>query len=251
MHAIIGPRYFWFGVVLLLSIRMQAQEGRFLDDFRGTASITNNGISLVPTFSLEEPALIFDLKFTRKRLSFEPDMRFALEGKPWTFIFWFRYKAVQKQRFTLRVGAHPAINFRTVEILRDGQPEELLEARRYLAGELAPSFKLTEKISVGMYYLYGRGFDEGVKNTHFVTLNSVFNEINLSPSLYLNISPQLYFLGQDELTGVYTVGYITLARRNFPVSISAIFNKAIDTRIQPEKDFIWSLLLNYRFPNRD
>ena len=99
-----------------------------------------------------------------------------------------------------------------------------------------------------MYYLFGRGFDAGVKYTHFVTLNSAFNDINLSPSLYLNISPQLYFLAQDDLTGVYTVGYITVSRRNFPLSVSAIFNKAIDTQIQPEKDFIWSILLNYRFP---
>ena len=98
-----GPiTYSFLWLLMLFSVQLQAQERRFLDDFRGTASITNNGISLVPSFSLGDPALIFDLKFTKKRLSFEPDMRFALEGKPWTFIFWFRYKAVQKERFTLQ-----------------------------------------------------------------------------------------------------------------------------------------------------
>ena len=102
-----------------------------------------------------------------------------------------------------------------------------------------------------MYYLLGRGFDAGVRYTHFLTLNSSFNEIPLTHSLYLNLSPQFYFLAQDDLTGVYAVGYATLAKRNFPISVSAIFNKAINTQIQPEKDFVWSILLNYRFPNMD
>ena len=104
----------------------QEENRRFLDDFRGLASITHNGISLVPSFSLGDPALLFDLKFTKGRVSFEPDMRFALEGKPWSMLFWFRYKAIQNKKFSLRVGAHPALNFRTVSIIRDGETEEAL-----------------------------------------------------------------------------------------------------------------------------
>ncbi|MDG1571154.1 hypothetical protein OZ410_02425 [Robiginitalea sp. M366] len=244
--------YFLLFLLLLLTFsRVHAQEEnrRFLDDFRGTASITHNGISLVPSFSLGDPALLFDLKFTKGRLSFEPDMRFALEGKPWSFIFWFRYKAIQKERFSLRVGAHPALNFRTVEILRDGQPEELLEARRYLAAELAPNYRLTDKISVGAYYLLGKGFDQGVKTTHFIVLNSAFSRLYLAEKVHMNISPQLYYLQMDQARGVYTVGMVSLVRDGFPLSLSAIFNKAIDTEIQPEKDFIWNVSLVYSFPN--
>ena len=88
----------------------QEEDQPFLDDFRGSASITHNGISLVPSFSLAEPAAIFDLKMTKGKFSFEPEMRFALEGKPWSFLFWFRYKAIKKERFSLRIGAHPAMN---------------------------------------------------------------------------------------------------------------------------------------------
>lgn len=69
------------------SVQSQEDIKHFLDDFRGTASITQNGISLIPSFSLGDPALIFDIKMTKGRSSFEPDMRFALEGKPWAFVF--------------------------------------------------------------------------------------------------------------------------------------------------------------------
>ncbi|MFC4218790.1 hypothetical protein [Flagellimonas marina] len=225
----------------------QEGERKFLDDFKGMASVTHNGISLVPSFSLGDPALLFDLKFTKGKLSFEPDMRFALEGKPWSFLFWFRYKAVEKERFSLRVGAHPALNFRTVTVIRDGQPEEILESRRYLAAEIAPNYKLGENTGIGIYYLHGRGFDEGVKQTNFLVLNSYFNNLNITKDLYFNISPQTYYLRMDDKEGFYAVGFVTLAKRDFPVSISAIFNKAIDTQIVPEDDFIWNVSVNYSF----
>ncbi|MDC6363730.1 MULTISPECIES: hypothetical protein [Flavobacteriaceae] len=227
----------------------QEDERKFLDDFRGSASVTHNGISLVPSFSLGDPALLFDLKFTKGKLSFEPDMRFALEGKPWSFLFWFRYKAVQKERFSLRVGAHPALNFRTVSVIRDGQSEEILESRRYLAAEIVPIYKLGENTGIGIYYLHGRGFDEGVKQTNFIVLNSYINNLGITKDVYFNVSPQTYYLRMDEDEGFYVVTFLTLAKNDFPLSISAIFNKAIDTEIVPEDDFTWNISLNYSFGN--
>ena len=50
--------------------------------FGGAISVTNNGISLIPTFSLGKPAIIFDMSAGKRRLSFEPQLRFGLDGKP-------------------------------------------------------------------------------------------------------------------------------------------------------------------------
>lgn len=225
----------------------QNEKERFLDDFRGTASVTQNGISLIPSFSLGDPALILDLKFTKGRLSFEPDMRFALEGKPWTFIFWWRYKAISKERFSLRVGAHPALNFRTISIMRNGQSEEILESRRYLAAEVVPTYKISDNIDVGLYYLHGRGFDEGVKQTNFFVLNTFFKNLYITDQYYFDINPQAYFLATDNLQGYYLAGFLSLHKKDFPLSIAAILNKALDTEISPEDDFTWNLSLVYSF----
>lgn len=245
MRKIIPTILFLIGFASFVSA--QEENRKFLDDFNGVASVTNNGISLIPSFSLGDPALLFDLKFTKGRFSFEPDMRFALEGKPWTMIFWFRYKAIQKEKFSLRVGAHPALNFRTVSVIRDGQTEELLESRRYLAAEIAPSYSLGKNTGVGLYYLHGRGFDEGVKSSHFFTLNSYFNNLFITDKLYFNISPQAYYLRLDKDEGYYAVGFITLGKKDFPLTVSAILNKAIKTEIDPEDDFLWNISLDYRF----
>jgi len=40
-------------------------------------------------FTLGKPAAIFDLSVGNERLAFEPQFRFSLEGKPWSFIFGF------------------------------------------------------------------------------------------------------------------------------------------------------------------
>lgn len=208
---------------------------------------THNGISLVPSFSLGDPALLFDLKFTKGKLSFEPDMRFSLEGKPWTFIFWLRHKAIENERFSLRLGAHPALIFGTANVVRDGQPEDILESRRYLAAEVAPNYKISDKVGLGVYYLYGHGFDAGVKNTHYMALNTSFNNLYISEKLYFNVSPQAYYLITDDLKGFYIVGFISVIKENFPLSVSAILNKAIDTEIVPEDDFTWNISLVYSF----
>lgn len=237
-------------ILFLINSQLVAQEelSPSTKEFRGTASLTNNGISLIPSFSLGDPALLFDLKFIKNRFSIEPDLRFALEGKPWLFLVWFRYKALNKGRFNLRVGAHPALNFRTISIVRNGQvPEAILESRRYLAAELAPGYKLSDKVSLGMYYLHGRGFDEGVKQTHFLTLNMSVNHFYLSEQTYLNFTPQVYYLQTDALKGYYLNGTMSVIRNDFPLFFSLLVNQALKTEIAPEKDLLWSVSLNYRF----
>lgn len=109
-------KFFVISCISFTFFTSQAQDSttKKKEDFKmgGTISVTNNGISLLPTFTLGKPAAIFDLSLAGKRFSFEPQFRFALEGKPWSMIFWWRYKVVNSSRFLLKVGAHPAIAFK-------------------------------------------------------------------------------------------------------------------------------------------
>jgi hypothetical protein len=52
-------------------------------NFRAATSVTNNGFSFIPAFSLGKPATIFNLNINGgKRLSFEPEFRFpSLDAK--------------------------------------------------------------------------------------------------------------------------------------------------------------------------
>ena len=54
--------------------------------FSGNILATNNGISLIPSFNLGRPAVAFNLSIGGEKLSFDPQFRFSMDGKPWSFI---------------------------------------------------------------------------------------------------------------------------------------------------------------------
>lgn len=235
--------------LLLYSQAAFSQEGEkkpILDEFEGSISVTNNGISIIPTFSLGDPAIIFELQFTKGKFSFEPEMRFGLDGKPWSFVFWGRYQLVENERFELRIGAHPALNFRTITVVSDGVEKEIIQTRRFVAAELATSYDLTDHISIGTYYLTGHGFDEGLKQSHYAVFNSSFTDLYFTKKLFVEFFPQLYYLWLDGEDGIYTSTNVSLNKKDFPISIEALFNIKINSEIVSD-DFIWNISLVYSF----
>ena len=234
----------------LYSFSQKADSTQTIKHFSGSASVTNNGISLVPSFSLAKPAVIFLLSLGGQRFSFDPDIRFELNGKPWAMLFWARYKLITQSKFRLHTGAHLGLNFRNTLIMINNIPTENSIARRYLAAELVSNYYFTKNISAGSYYLYSRGLDNGtVKNTHFVTLNANFSHMALTKDFYLRFNPQVFYLYQDGRKGYYTTGLLAFAKTNFPVSISYLINKKISGNIA-SKDFISSFSLIYSFSKK-
>ena len=220
---------------------------KVVSNFGGAVTVTNNGISFIPTFSLGKPAAIFDMTVGRK-LSFEPQFRFALEGKPWSFVFWWRYKLLKTNKVAVSLGAHPAIIFRTITDTTNGVSQEIIRAQRNAAAEISPNYYLTKDISIGTYYLYGHSFEKDViRNVHYLTLNANFSNIRLPYRFYLKFNPQVYYLKMDDEDGFYFSTVITLANRKLPLSISTLMNKIIQTNITASDNFVWNVSLIYSF----
>lgn len=124
------------------SYSQEADTTKQVIDFRGSVSVTNNGFSFIPTSSLGKPATIIELSVGGKRMSFDPQFRFDLDGlKPWSLIFIWRYKLIQTERFQLKPGIHlPAIAFRTRTIEEtNGLEHEEVFSQRFLTPELTAS----------------------------------------------------------------------------------------------------------------
>lgn len=238
-------------ITLTLPVLMFSQnilQSKLIDEFSASIGITNNGISLIPTFSLSEPAATIGIKLTKSRFSFEPDLRFSLKGKPWSFLFWFRHQTIKKDKFKLRVGINPALNFRTIKATINGNEREFIETRRYLRSEIVPSYKIFDKITIGMHYIYSHGIDDGIKNTHFISSNVTFNKIPLTKNkkYNANISQRLYYLILDHSVGYYTATLITIKKKEFPLSLQSILNHKIDSDI-PSDNIVWNISLVYKF----
>jgi hypothetical protein len=226
----------------------QIDSTKEVSSFMAAVNVTNNGISLLPNFTLGKPAAIFNMTIGKKRLSFEPEMRFALEGaKPWSFIFWWRYKIVKTNKFTLNVGAHPSFVFKEKTLMIDGASHDVLTTQRYAATELVPTYALSKNLSVGVYYLHSFGLNEDAsKSTNFLALRGNISNIPLSKQFFFKISPQLYYLNINGIEGTYVTSTFTLSKKNCPLFISSILSKAIKTEIAG-KDFVWNISLHYAF----
>jgi hypothetical protein len=243
-----------FILLLNLSILVSSQKSDstiVASYFGGGVTVTNNGISLIPTFSIDKPAVLFDLTAGRGKLSFEPQFRFSLEGKPWTFFFWWRYKLVNTSKFFVRVGVHESLSYSTLSVVTKGESKETIITQRYLAGEFTPNYFLTKNISIGLYYLYSYGIDnEFVRNTHFGMLDINFSNMKISDKFFLSYMPQIYYLRINKSDGYNITSTLTLARKKFPVSFSVFGNKTIKSNVPGHKDFVWNASLIYSFNNQ-
>ncbi len=215
-----------------------------VNNFKIVTSVTNNGISLIPTFSLGKPAIIFDASMGQ-RLTFDPLIRYSLEGKPWSFIFWWRYKLLKPGKFQFTIGAHPSVLFKTINGTVNGVPTEIMRARQYVVGELYPYYILSKNINFGVYYNYSRGLAaDDIRNTNFLTLRMGISNIVIFKDMYLSFVPQVYYLKMDSRDGFYITSAFMLSKKNFPFSISSVINRTLETEIVSD-NFVWNISLNY------
>jgi hypothetical protein len=225
----------------------KADSTKVASHFGGNITVTNNGVSLIPNLTLGKPAVMFDMNVGR-RLTFEPQFRFALEGKPWTFIFWLRYKLYEGDRFRINIGAHPAFAFRNNTFIVDSVLKDYTTVHRYLAGEIYPSWSISNSISTGVHFLHAYCVEkEGIKHTSMITMRLNFTNIKLSEQFYMRLYPQVYYLRMDKNDGFYFTSSLTLARKDFPVSVSSLISSPFKTDIHQDKNFIWNVSLTCSF----
>jgi hypothetical protein len=223
--------------------------------FNGSVSITNNGFSFIPTFSLGKPATIADLSIGGKRFSFEPQFRFDLNGlKPWSFIFIWRYKLVQTDKFQLLKGVHlPAISFLRQTIDVNGVSMEQIYTQRWITPELTVTYKLADKITIGTYYIHGISLEKEAQTgqTDFFSIRMGFNNIRITGNWHFRYDPQFYYIRMDDLGGFFTAQSITLGNNKFPVSLSTLMNISLESENEiPVKEFDWNISLVYTFKNQ-
>lgn len=205
-------------------------------------SLTNEGISIIPAFGLGEPAVLTSFS-AGNRLRFEPEFYFSTKGDPWAFLLWLRYDLLRHERFSLQIGMHPGYTFLKSE---GNGNETVTEVVKILAGELSARYKLTDRMDVGLYYLRGGAMDGAFpQESHFLSLNSALPGLNLARGLRFTILPQIYYLKLEDTDGFYAASTLTLALDDFPITISSVINKIIDSDITGNPDPLWNISLNY------
>ena len=242
---------------LLLSNTLFAQneDSTFskLNTFSGAVTIQSKGISTIPNLTLGKPAVVFDMKVGRK-LTFEPQFRFALEGKPWAIVFWWRYNTSISDKFRLTLSTNHSLSYKTITTITDtlsGISQEIIRTTRYLAGVVAPNYQFNKYIGVGMYLFYTHGIEKFItQNTYMVSLRPTISNIPITKNIVGRVSPDLYYLKMDNNDGMFFTTRFLVSKNNYPLSISGLINKRLKSSIPSEYDFLWNVGLTYTFNNK-
>jgi hypothetical protein len=242
----------FFVLTLFVSSQVYAQKEadstKATTTFSGSVTATNNGFSIVPTFSLNSPAAIINLSWRRKKISFEPDIRLVPDGSKGGMVFWLRYRLIENKKFSLRVGAHPAFSYIRRTVTDNGVSTEITEMLRFAAFEVVPNYQITPNWSVGAMYLQGHGLQShGPQNTHVLFLNTGITNINLGGDFRFHFIPIVYFLKVDNSVGKYFTATAILSNKKLPVSIQGTINQTISSNIAGNQDFMWNVGLTYSF----
>jgi hypothetical protein len=216
--------------------------------FSGSVGITNNGFSIIPTFSLNDPAVIINLAWRKKRLSFEPDIRLVPDATKGSLLFWLRYRLIEKPKFTLRAGVHPAFSLIRRNDTEDGVTKEVTEMLRFAAFEIVPSYQINEHFGIGAMYLQGKGLQKhGPQTTNVLFLNTNISNIGLSKNLKFSLFPSVFFLHTDGARGNYLTVTGVLAHKKMPFTIQSTINQTLTSNIPNNQYFMWNVSLNYNF----
>ncbi|MEN9612578.1 MAG: hypothetical protein RLZZ628_3392 [Bacteroidota bacterium] len=214
--------------------------------FTGSFSVTNNGFSIIPTFSLNSPTLISTMSWRTGQLSISPDIRLTPDAKKGGILLWLRYQLIEQKKWSLRVGIHPALAFLEKEIVENNVSSTITQSMRYGAFEIAPVYQITPNLNVGVYYLEGHAFQNtGPQVTRFLNFNGMVSNIKISDKIRFHLLPAIYYLYSDGYQGIYYTATGILTHSKSPFSISSSINQTIKTEIVGGKDFMWNVALNY------
>jgi len=219
-----------------------------INNFMAAVTIQSKGISTIPNLTLGKPAIVFDLKLGRK-LTFEPQFRFALDGKPWAMVFWWRYYETISDKFKVTYHTNYSLAYKSItSYSSSGVSMDIIRTTRYLVGAIEPNYRISKYIGVGMYLFYNYGIESFItKNTLMISFRPTFSNIPITKNVVVAIAPEIYSLIMDKNNGVFFNSRFLISKKNCPLAISGLVNKPLKSTIPSEYDFLWNVGLSYTF----
>jgi hypothetical protein len=240
--------FLYLGLSHILSAQENDSASAKIYNFGGAVTIQSKGISTIPNLTLGKPAAVFDMKVGRK-LTFEPQLRFALEGKPWAMVFWWKYNAQISNKLRLVFTTNYSLSYKAMTYYTStGTSQEIIRTTRYLAGGFEPNYQINKYLGIGVYLFYTYGIEKFItRNTYMVSFRPGISNIPVAKNTTARITPEVYYLKMDDNEGVFLNARLSISNRNFPVSLSALINKPLESNIPSEYDFLWHVALSYSF----
>jgi hypothetical protein len=164
-------------------------------------------------------------------------------------VFWWRYYATISNKFKVTLHTNYSFSYKTITSYSSaGTPQDLIRTTRYLVGAVAPNYQFNKYIGVGIYLFYNLGIEKFItQNTYMASFQPPFSNIHVAKNVVARFGPEIYYLKMDNKDGVYLNTTLSVSKKNFPLSVSALINKPLKSNIQAEYDLLWNVGLVYSF----
>lgn len=205
-------------------------------------SLNTNGVASIPAFSLGKPAIIASVSLSKNRFSYDPVLAYGVNMKPWFIDNWLHYKIIRKPSFELRSG----VNFSTFFTDYKLTDETILRGDRYLAFELAATYKFRSNTSLTLMYWNDNGLEPGTISGHFLDLVGEKRDMKIGKSLLMSANIQLFIITYDgNNDGLFVSPKISFALKNLPFALFWQGTQVINSNINPDPGFQWNVGLSY------
>lgn len=212
-------------------------------------SLNSNGISSIPSFTLDKPAAISSVSLSKGRFLYEPQLAYGLNFKPWYIDNWFHYKIVDRPHFEVRAGMNLSTFFSPDTMFREGNvvvDEKISKAQKYFDLELAFTYRFSSTTSLTALYWSDRGLEKGTIQGHFFNLIADKSDIKAGKNILFSANVQLFYLdygGKND--GMFISPRLTSSSRNIPLSLFFQATQGIFSNISPFPEFKWNIGLSY------
>ncbi len=212
--------------------------------FNGNVSLNSNGMAPIPAFSLGKPALIGAFSLQKKRFSYDGQLAYGLNLRPWIIDNWLHYRLIYKPKFELRTG----VDFGMLFSQYDAGDYEILQGQQYITLELACIYRFSPKSSLSLMYWNDNGQDHGTINGSFYNILYEVVDIGIGKSVLLAASLQLFYLaytGNND--GLFISPRIATSVKKIPLTLFFQATQPLTTNIEPNPGFKWNAGLAYSF----
>jgi hypothetical protein len=212
--------------------------------FNGNVSLNSNGIAPIPSFSLNKPAIIAAFTLQKKRFSFDPQIAYGLNLRPWLIDTWTHYRIIYRPSFELRTG----VDFGMIFSEYNTGEYEILQGQQYLTFEIAVIYRFSPKSSVSLMLWNDNGQDPATINGNFYNLVYDLADIKIGHAILLSANIQLFaiqYTGNND--GLFISPRISSSLRNIPLSLFFQATQTLTSNIEPYQGFKWNAGLAYMF----
>lgn len=237
--------FFIFFIITTLAIAMEKSDSiKYPVNLSGTVSLNSNGIAPIPSFSLGKSMVSATISITKNRFSYDPQLSYGFDMKPWIIDNWFHYKLMDRSKFELRTGINASMFFSEYKTT----DEAIYQGQRYATFELAGMYKFSKTSSLSLITWYDKGLEDGTISGYFLNLVADKSDIRVGNHFLMAVNLQTFYIDfTDKNDGLFISPKISCSSMDVP---GFIFFQAIQpliSNILPSPEFQWNVGIGFSF----